>query len=53
MPDEVAMPLVIVNDRHWNDEVATGFSWDAEFGLDLSPVDFASVARASGINGVG
>jgi acetolactate synthase-1/2/3 large subunit len=49
----VAMPLVIVNDRALGTmksrQVSRGMP---EFGLDLSPVDFASVARASGINGV-
>ena len=49
----VAMPLVIVNDQALGTmksrQVSRGMP---EFGLDLSPVDFASVARASGINGV-
>ncbi|HIF72925.1 MAG TPA: thiamine pyrophosphate-binding protein [Dehalococcoidia bacterium] len=49
----VAMPLVIVNDRALGTmksrQVSRGLP---KFGLDLSPVDFAAVARASGINGV-
>jgi len=49
----VAMPLVIVNDR----ALGTMKSRQASrglpaFGLDLTPVDYAAVARASGINGV-
>ncbi len=49
----VAMPLVIVNDRALGTmksrQVSRGLP---EFGLDLTPVDFAAVAKASGINGV-
>jgi acetolactate synthase-1/2/3 large subunit len=49
----VAMPLVIVNDRALGTmksrQVSRGLP---KFGLDLAPVDFAAVARASGINGV-
>jgi len=49
----VAMPLVIVNDRALGTmksrQVSRGLP---KFGLDLTPVDFAAVGRAAGINGV-
>ena len=49
----VAMPLVIVNDRALGTmksrQVSRGLP---KFGLDLTPVDFAAIGRASGLNGV-
>lgn len=49
----VAMPLVIVNDRALGTMKSRQASRGLpEFGLDLTPVDFAAVARASGIDGV-
>ena len=49
----VAMPLVIVNDRALGTMKSRQASRGLpEFGLDLTPVDYAAVARASGINGV-
>lgn len=49
----VAMPLVIVNDRALGTMKSRQASRGLpEFGLNLTPVDFAAVARASGINGV-
>lgn len=49
----VAMPLVIVNDRALGTMKSRQASRGLpEFGLDLTPVDFAAVARASGISGV-
>ena len=49
----VAMPLVIVNDSALGTMKSRQASRGLpEFGLDLTPVDYAAVARASGINGV-
>jgi acetolactate synthase-1/2/3 large subunit len=49
----VAMPLVIVNDRALGTMKSRQASRGLpEFGLDLAPVDYAAVARASGIDGV-
>jgi thiamine pyrophosphate-dependent acetolactate synthase large subunit-like protein len=49
----VAMPLVIVNDRALGTmksrQVSRGLP---QFGLDITPVDFAAVGRAVGLNGV-
>jgi acetolactate synthase I/II/III large subunit len=49
----VAMPLVIVNDRALGTmksrQVSRGLP---KFGLDITPVDFAAVGRAAGLNGV-
>ena len=49
----VALPLVIINDQALGTMKARqrsrGF---ADYGLDLHPVDFAAIARASGLQGV-